>query len=114
MLASIGIYGTVSYVVVLRTREVGIRMALGASRRSVLGLILRESSGPVAVGLLAGMALATGVAYLLRKLLYGIHIVDPASFLGVSGLFLAIALLASLVPSRRAVRIEPVGALRYE
>lgn len=113
-LAAIGIYGTVSYMVTLRTREVGIRMALGAQKRDILGLILRESSQPVLAGLFAGVVLAGGVAYLLRHILYGIHTIDGISFGGVSVLFLGIALLAALVPSRRAVRIEPVAALRYE
>lgn len=114
LLAAIGIYGTVSYMVTLRTREVGIRMALGAQKRDILGLILRESSQPVLAGLFAGVVLAGGVAYLLRHILYGIHTIDGISFGGVSVLFLGIALLAALVPSRRAVRIEPVAALRYE
>jgi predicted permease len=114
VLASMGIYGTVSYMVVLRTREVGIRMALGANRRDVLTLILRESSGPVVAGLGVGLVLAAGAAFLLRHLLYGIHTIDAVSFGGVSLLFLGVALLASLIPSRRAVRIEPVAALRYE
>jgi ABC-type antimicrobial peptide transport system permease subunit len=114
LLAAIGIYGTVSYMVTLRTREVGIRMALGAQKRDVVGLILRESTRPVVAGLLVGVVLAGGVAYLLRHILYGIHTIDGISFGGVSVLFLGIALLAALVPSRRAVRIEPVTALRCE
>jgi predicted permease len=114
LLAAIGIYGTVSYMVTLRTREVGIRMALGAQKRDVVGLILRESTRPVVAGLVVGMVLAGGVAYLLRHILYGIHTIDGISFGGVSVLFLGIALLAALVPSRRAVRIEPVAALRCE
>jgi putative ABC transport system permease protein len=114
LLAAIGIYGTVSYMVVLRTREVGIRMALGAQKRDVLGLILRESGRPVVAGLVVGVVLAGGVAYLLRHILYGIHTIDGVSFGGVTVFFLGVALLASLVPSRRAMRIEPVTALRYE
>jgi predicted permease len=114
LLAAIGIYGTVSYMVTLRTQEVGIRMALGAQKRDVVGLILRESTRPVVAGLVVGMVLAGGVAYLLRHILYGIHTIDGISFGGVSVLFLGIALLAALVPSRRAVRIEPVAALRCE
>ena len=114
LLASMGIYGTVSYIVVLRTREVGIRMALGAGNRDILGLILRESTSPVAIGLFAGACLAVGVSYLLRGVLYGIHGVDGVSFAGVSLLFLAIALLAAYVPSRRAMSVDPVVALRYE
>ena len=80
----------------------------------MLGLILRESTRPVLAGLLAGMLLAVGVSHLLRGLLYGHHTVDGISFAGVSLLFLAIALLAAYPPSRRAMRVDPVVALRYE
>lgn len=114
ILVSIGIYGTVSYIVLLRTREVGIRMALGARKADILGLILRDSTQPVVGGLVAGVALASGVAYLLRHVLYGIHTIDGLSFGGVSLLLLLIALLAALIPSRRAMHVEPVVALRYE
>jgi hypothetical protein len=114
LLASMGIYGTVSYIVVLRTREVGIRMAVGAQKRDILGLILRESTRPVLGGLLVGMFLAVGASYLLRGVLYGLHTVDGVSFLGVSLLFFAVALLAAYSPSRRAMRVDPTVALRYE
>ena len=113
-LASMGIYGTVSYVVLLRTREVGIRMALGAKKGDVAWLMLRESTRPVVAGLLTGVVLAVGASYLLRRLLYGMSAVDGVSFVGVSVLFLGIALLAAYVPSRRAMRVDPVVALRYE
>jgi putative ABC transport system permease protein len=114
LLALIGIYGTVSYVVVLRTREVGIRMAIGAQRSDVLGLILRETARPVLVGLLFGMLLAVGVSYLGRGWFYGIEGIDGVSLAGVSSLFLAVALLASYLPARRALRVDPMVALRYE
>jgi len=114
LLASMGIYGTVSYIVVLRTREIGVRMAVGAQKRDILGLILREITRPVVAGLLAGMVLAVGASYLLRGLLYGLSRVDGVSFASVSLLFLAIALLASYPPSRRAMRVDPNVALRYE
>jgi predicted permease len=114
VLASMGIYGTVSYIVVLRTREVGIRMAIGAKKRDILGLILREITRPLFAGLLAGMVLAVGVSYLLRGLLYGLNTVDGVSFAGVSVSFLAIALLAAYPPARRAIRVDPTVALRYE
>jgi predicted permease len=114
LLASMGIYGTVSYIVVLRTREVGIRIALGAKKRDILGLMLRESTRPVLAGLLVGVTLSVGASYLLRGILYGVSIVDGISFVGVSLLFLAIALLAAYLPSRRAMRVDPVVALRYE
>lgn len=114
LLASMGIFGTVSYIVVLRTREVGIRIALGAKKRDILGLMLRESTRPVLAGLLVGMTLAVGASYLLRGILYGVNIVDGISFVGVSLLFLVIALIATYLPSRRAMRVDPVVALRYE
>lgn len=113
-LASIGIYGTVSYNVVLRTREVGIRMALGAKRRDVLALMLREVARPVLAGLLAGMIFALGASYLLRGVLHGLSPVDGVSFAGISLLFLAIALIASWLPSRRAMHVDPMVALRCE
>jgi predicted permease len=114
LLASMGIYGTVSYIVLLRTREVGIRMAIGAQKRDILGLILLETTRPVLAGLLAGMLLAVGAAYLLHGVLYGLNTIDGISFGGVSLLFLAIALLAAYPPSRRAMRVDPMVALRYE
>jgi len=114
LLAAMGIWGTVSYIVVLRTREIGIRMAVGAQKRDVLGLVLRESTRPVLFGLIVGMVLAVGASYLLRGILFGLHIVDGVSFVGVSFLFLTIALLAAYPPSRRAMRVDPIVALRYE
>jgi hypothetical protein len=114
LLASMGIYGTVSYIVVQRTREVGIRMALGAQKIDVLLLMLRECSRPVLAGLFVGMGLALGVCYLLRGVLSGLSGADSLIFVAVSLLFLAIALFAAYVPSRRAMRVDPVVALRYE
>jgi predicted permease len=114
LLASMGIYGTVSYIVALRTREIGIRMAVGAQKHDILGLILRESMRPVVGGLFVGILLAIGFSYVLRGLLYGVNTVDGMSFAGVSVLFLAIALLAAYPPSRRALQVDPVVALRYE
>ena len=114
LLASMGIYGTVSYIVVLRTREVGIRMAIGAQKHDILGLILRESTRPVLAGLLVGMFLAVGASYVLRGVLYGLPRIDGISFIGVSLLFLVMAVLAAYPPSRRALRVDPMVALRYE
>ena len=112
--AAAGIFGTVSYIVVLRTREVGIRMALGAKKRDILGLVLRESTQPVLAGLLVGMILSVGASYLMRAILYGLNIVDAISYIGVSTVFLAIALFAAYIPARRALRVDPMAALRYE
>jgi predicted permease len=114
LLASMGIYSTVSYVVVLRTREVGIRMAIGATNRDILALMMREGSRPVVAGLLVGMVLATGASHLLRRVLYGLNTVDAITFGGACLLFLAIALVATWLPSRRAMRVDPLVALRYE
>ena len=114
VLAAMGIYGTISYIVVLRTREVGIRMAIGAQKRDIRGLMMRDSTRPVVAGLGVGMLLAVGASYLLRAVLYGVHLVDSVSFLGASLLFLAIAVLATLPASRRATRVNPIVALRYE
>ena len=113
LLASIGSMAR-SVIVVLRVREVGIRMALGARKGDILGLMVREGMRPVIAGLVAGMGLAMGATYLLRGVLYGLKGVDGISFAGVSALFVAAALLASYIPSRRAVRVNPVVALRYE
>jgi predicted permease len=114
LLASLGIYGTVSYVVVLRTREIGIRLALGAQKSNILSLMLRETIRPVFAGLLLGTCFAVGVSHLLRQILFELNSVDGVSFGVTSALFLAIALFAAYMPSRRAMRVDPVGALRAE
>jgi putative ABC transport system permease protein len=114
LLASMDIYGTVSYIVVLRTREVGIRMALGAKKRDILGLMLCEVTRPVLAGLFVGMIQAVRASYLLRGALHGLDNVDGISFGGASALFLAIALCAAWLPSRQATRVNPVVAIRHE
>ncbi len=114
LLASMGIYGTVSYTVTLRTREIGIRLAIGAQKQDVLALVMGESARPMFVGLLGGMALAAGAARLLRGVLYGVGTVDFISFGGASLLFLVIAIVATWQPSRRAMGTDPIVALRYE
>jgi predicted permease len=114
LLALTGIFGTVSHIVALRTREVGIRMALGARQRDVLRLILHEIARSVFAGLLFGMALAAAVVYLLRGILYGISVVDAFYFVIVSILFLFVALLAAYPPARQATRVDPMAAVRCE
>jgi len=114
MLASVGIYGTVSYAVVRRTREVGIRMALGARKRDVIVMILRETTRPVLAGLAIGLVGASVAAHLMRAILFGVSRFDTVSFVGVSILFFMIAMLAAYVPARRAARVDPMVALRYE
>jgi ABC-type antimicrobial peptide transport system permease subunit len=114
LLSAMGIYGTLSYVVVLRTREVGIRMALGARKGEVLRLMMRQSSTPVVLGILAGCVMAIADFYLLRRVLYGVGPVDAVSYTCISGLFLFVALIASYVPAKRATRVDPAVALRCE
>ena len=114
ILSLMGIYGTISYIVALRTREVGIRMAIGAQKTDILQLILGQSARPVLTGIAAGIFLAAGACYILRGVLYGLNPVDPLAFGGTSVAFLAIALTAAYPPSRRAMRIDPAVALRYE
>jgi putative ABC transport system permease protein len=112
LLATMGIFSAVRYDVILRTREVGIRMAIGAQRRDVLSLMMWESLRPVGAGLIAGIALAMGASRLLRGVLYGLSVVDAVSFGSASLVFLTIALVASWLPSRRAMQIDPLVALR--
>ncbi len=114
LLALMGIYGTVGYIVVLRTREIGIRRAIGAQRRDLLALILGESTRPVLIGLALGMPLAAGGVYLATRMLARIGFLDFGSTAGVTLLFLGVALIASYFPARRALDIDPLVALRHD
>jgi len=114
LLASIGVYGVVSYAVSRRTREIGIRMTLGADGREVMGLLLRQSMRPVLVGGAIGIACCAGVSWVLSSILFGISAHDPIAFVFVPAFLLAVALLASYVPARRATKVNPIVALRYE
>jgi len=114
VLALMGIYGTVSYGVSRRVREIGIRIALGAEPRDVTTLILRQAMLPVAMGVAIGLLCCAATSQILSSVLYGISPRDPVSFLFVPGFLLAVALLASWLPARRATRVDPMVALRYE
>lgn len=123
LLASIGVYGMVSYAVSRRIREIGIRMALGADNRNVMILVLRQAMRPVAIGAIVGIACCAAVAWIISttlstdlsvRFLYGISPLDPVSFLLVPGFLLGVAVLASYIPARRAMRVDPMVALRYE
>jgi predicted permease len=111
LLASIGLYGVLSFVTWSRTREIGLRMALGASRRSILGLIVRQTSLLILAGLAAGMILAVTLARQVQALLFGIDALDAVTLASAVGLVLAVTILAALLPARRAARVNPSTAL---
>jgi len=122
-LAAVGIYGVMAHVVTQRTREVGIRLTLGASRSEVLGLIVRQGMLPVVVGACCGLLVSLGISGVSRAslavpgnpdLLFGVSAFDPVVYLGLSGFLTVVALVACFVPARRAMQVDPVVALRYE
>ena len=114
VMAVIGLYGVIAFLATQRTQEIGVRMALGASRFNILRLILWEGLRLVAIGGAVGLAAAFALSRLLKSLLYGVGPHDPVSFLGVALLLAMVGLLATLVPARSAMKVEPVEALRYE
>jgi predicted permease len=114
LLACMGVYGMVGYSVAQRTREIGIRMALGAESIQVLRLVIREGFQPILAGMLVGIAFSAGVSRLMAATLFGLNPLDAISFSGVSLLLGAIALLAIWLPARRATEVDPMVALRYE
>ncbi|MGC1493127.1 MAG: FtsX-like permease family protein, partial [Candidatus Acidiferrum sp.] len=113
-LASIGIYGVISYLVGQRTREIGIRLALGAKRADVLRLILGEGMKMAAMGLIIGFVAAFALTRLMAGLLFGVSATDPLTFMSVALLLATVALAACYIPARRAMRVDPIVALRYE
>jgi predicted permease len=114
VLAAVGIYGVMSYVVGGRTREIGLRMALGAQTANVRSLILRQGMMLALIGSIIGLAIAFGATRLLKSVLYGVNAVDPLTFIGVTCLLGTVALLACWIPARRASRVDPMIALRAE
>jgi ABC-type antimicrobial peptide transport system permease subunit len=113
-LGMIGIYGVISYTVSQRRREVGIRLALGAQRGDVMQMLLRQGAKTALVGVAIGIAAALGLTELMRGLLFGVSAQDPLTFAAVAALLMSVALLASYIPARRAMLVDPVVALRYE
>jgi ABC-type antimicrobial peptide transport system permease subunit len=113
-LAAIGVAGVLAYLVSRRRREIGIRMALGASRANVLGLVIRRGVLYAAVGIAAGVLAALFLTRLMEGLLFGVVPRDPATFIAVTAILLAIAVVASLIPALRAARLDPLEALRSD
>jgi len=114
LLAAVGLYGTLAYAVARRTREIGVRLALGAPRESVLRLVLGESLILVASGMLVGVPLSLAAGYLLRSFLFGVTAYDMPTLIGAGAILTAVALLAAFVPARWASRVDPMLALKYE
>jgi len=114
LLAAIGIYGVLSYAVEQRTREIGIRMALGASGGAVVRMIVAQAMQTIGLGLLAGIIAALALTRYMSSILYGVHSWDPVVFTGITALLALVALLASYIPARRATNVDPLTAVRYE
>lgn len=114
LLACVGIYGIMAYTVVQRTNEIGIRLALGAERGQVRGMVLREAGGLAVIGVMTGLAVALWLGRLVKSMLYGLQPADPLSLAGAACLLLGVAVIAGWVPAMRASRVEPMEALRHE
>jgi len=114
ILAAVGIYGVTSYSVTQRTHEIGIRMALGAERSDVLRMVVRQSLRLAALGTVLGLVAALGVTRVLSSMLFGVQPTDPLTYLTVAAALIGLSLLASYLPARRATKVDPMVALRYE
>jgi ABC-type antimicrobial peptide transport system permease subunit len=114
LLASIGIYGVLSYMVGQRTKEIGVRMALGAQQSDVLHLVLRDGARMTLAGIILGLVGALGLTRLMSSILFGVKPTDPVTFVAVPGLLCAIAMFAWYVPARRATQVDAIEALRHQ
>lgn len=113
-LASVGVYGVISYMAGQRTHEIGIRMVLGAQRRDVLKLVMGDAAQMTVGGVLVGLIAAAGLTRLIKSMLFGVSTTDPVTFAGVAILLTTVAFLACYLPTRRAMRVDPIESLRYE
>jgi putative ABC transport system permease protein len=114
VLAAVGIYGVISYAVSRRTHEIGVRMALGATPRNVVRLIIEQGMRVVMVGVVAGLIGALLVTRLMTNVVYGVRVTDPLTYGAVALLLMVVALLASYIPARRATRIDPLASMRSD
>ncbi len=114
VLAAVGVYGVMAFTVEQRTYEIGIRMALGARRHDVVRLVLRSGLLLTGIGLLIGLPMALGTSHLIGSLIFGIGTADPVTFAGVGLILAAVAAAACWIPAQRAMRTDPIVALRYE
>ena len=114
LLGTVGLYGVIAYSVSQRTREIGIRMAIGAQRKDVMSLVLGEGMSVILLGLAVGLAGALALTKFLSSLLFGVTATDPLTFASVAVLLAVVALAACYIPARRALLVDPMLALRYE
>jgi len=112
LLAAVGLYGVLAYSIAQRTREIGIRIALGAESRTILSLVVRQGLTIVGIGLVAGIISSIVLTHLIQSLLYGVSGTDPVALLTAVGVLALAAFLACLVPALRAIRVDPITALR--
>jgi ABC-type antimicrobial peptide transport system permease subunit len=114
VLAAVGIYGMLAYLVTQGIHDIGVRVALGAQPGNILGLVVRQGMGLAAIGILAGLAGAAALTRVMASLLFGVSATDAVTFGGVAALLAVVALVATVIPARRATRVDPLIALREE